>query len=154
MMSLSLYSEDINESVEISRGLYRELAESEFSKIGISKPTKLTVDGEEFELQLVALTPDVRIKMLVFLARRIFEKSTDALCGGNDDTLEDDDSSDRSSGLKSMTELIEFIGDNIINGSNDKPEEDDFEALYNDLRSLFELVELVGDNKYDYIAKF
>jgi hypothetical protein len=112
MMSLSLYSEDINESVEISRGLYRELTESEFSKIGTSKPIKLTVDGEQFELQLVALTPDVRLMLVVFLARQIAKKSTATWRKIRDESMTDDGFEDAFIEVESLIELLKLVSDN------------------------------------------
>lgn len=113
MMDITFYSQTgaACESVELSRGLYSELAQSEFSKISVSQPTKLVVDNQSVELQLDALTPDIRHKLMMCLVREIVRRSTTSWLKIRNGSMTDDGLEDALAEVESLRELLEVVED-------------------------------------------
>src|SRR5262245_42603173 len=62
------------EHVTVSNDLYLRLARSEFSKIGKSRNTAITIDGEKAKLSLVSLSNRVRTNLERFVICFIAEE--------------------------------------------------------------------------------
>ncbi len=77
MLDLIFYpaKDDAPNYIELSEDFYEWLAKSEFSKIGKSVSTTMTIDGEEEVLPLVELEPDNRSKFRNFLIEEIVGES-------------------------------------------------------------------------------
>jgi hypothetical protein len=73
MLDLIFYrAKDLDpRSVQVSEALYEWLAQSDFSKIGGSEPTRLELEGETVELPLVLLAQDTRQGLVKFLRDQI-----------------------------------------------------------------------------------
>jgi hypothetical protein len=73
MLDLIFYrAKDLDpRSVQVSEALYEWLAQSDFSKIGGSEPTRLELEGETVELALVLLAQDTRQGLVKFLRDQI-----------------------------------------------------------------------------------
>jgi hypothetical protein len=74
-MEISFYGKrGAIDHVTVSDDLFIRLAKSEFSKIGRSRPTPISLDGEKVKLPLVALSKGVRTSLGRFLVCLIAEE--------------------------------------------------------------------------------
>ncbi|MCL1475847.1 hypothetical protein [Argonema antarcticum] len=81
MLDISFYTNNGQPpyTVEIAEAFYEWLAKSEFSKIGKTRKTKIKIEGEEENLELVKLGKDNRKKLRNFLLEAISEESDSVL---------------------------------------------------------------------------
>jgi hypothetical protein len=82
MLDIQFHSKDGQENacLDLATDLYKQLGQSDFSKIGgASKLTKLTIEGEKTELFLIKLTKANRKQFRTFLLNAIATESATML---------------------------------------------------------------------------
>ncbi|NYZ11611.1 hypothetical protein HL658_03545 [Azospirillum sp. RWY-5-1] len=81
------FTDDIDSEVEdivVSEKLFERLAKTEFSKIGVSEPLSINIDGEMIEVVVVKVTPIIRRSILLYFGELLFNVVSERIGEGED----------------------------------------------------------------------
>ncbi|MFM8296548.1 MAG: hypothetical protein ACKN9E_18660 [Microcystaceae cyanobacterium] len=110
MLNISFYGKngEPQELIEVSDSFYKWLAQSEFSEIGASRETDLTIDNEQCSLNLVNLKNGNRKRLRDFLLEAI-QKESDKMLNDLGDSPSKEEYQNATYTLRKLQEILKII---------------------------------------------